>query len=350
MLYAGVTSVLDAADMTPAIFRTRDAIREGKTLGPRMIAAGPMFTAPGGHPVGVLRETLPFWARWYVVGRLARQAATPDEARRQVADLLPESPDVLKIAVDQLPTEPRIDAAVVAAIADAGHRRGIRAVAHVGRSADVLDSIGAGVDAMMHAPYQEEISDEAVAALAAKHIPVVVTLGIWDAIEQVGTVKPADYSPLEREIAQPAVLDALASPPSSWSTGSSGDLVRMLATTHAARRKSVQKLRAAGVTVLAGSDAVNLGHFPGAGLHVELAKLVEAGMTPGEALKAATYDNAHFIAGTTAPDVGEVAPGERADLVLVDGDPTADVRAVDRIARVFLGGVELARHPRPAAS
>src|SRR5262249_45423165 len=160
MLYAGVTSVLDAADMTPAIFRTRDAIREGKTLGPRMIAAGPMFTAPGGHPVGVLRESLPFWARWYVVGRLARQAATPDEARRQVADLLPESPDVLKIAVDQLPIEPPIDPTVVAAIADAGHRRGIRSVAHVGRSADVLDSIGAGVDAMMHAPYQEEISDE----------------------------------------------------------------------------------------------------------------------------------------------------------------------------------------------
>ena len=71
-------------------------------------------------------------------------------------------------------------------------------------------------------------------------------------------------------------------------------------------------------------------------------------MTPGEALRAATSDNARFLEGAT-PEAGEVAVGKRADLVLVDGDPTADIGALDRIARVFLGGVELERHPRPGA-
>ena len=348
LLYAGVTSVLDAAALTPAIFTTRDEIRSGKKLGPRLFAAGPMFTGPGGHPVGIMRETLPFWVRWYVVAHLTRQEATPDEARRAVAELLPQHPDVLKIAVDQLPIEPRIGSDVIAAIAAAGHEQHVRSVAHVGRSADVLDSVHAGVDAMMHSPYQEEISDEAVAALAAKGIPVVATLGVWDAIERVGTVKQADFTPLEREIAKPAVLDALVTAPASWSEGSSAELVRMLNATHAARRGNVQKLRAAGITILAGSDAVNLGSFPGAGLHLELGKLVEAGMTPGEALRAATSDNARFLEGAT-PEAGEVAVGKRADLVLVDGDPTADIGALDRIARVFLGGVELERHPRPGA-
>ena len=333
LLYAGVTTVLDAAALTPAIFTTRDEIRSGKKLGPRLFAAGPMFTGPGGHPVGIMRETLPFWVRWYVVAHLTRQEATPDEARRAVAEL---------------PIEPRIGSDVIAAIAAAGHEQHVRSVAHVGRSADVLDSVHAGVDAMMHSPYQEEISDEAVAALAAKGIPVVATLGVWDAIERVGTVKQADFTPLEREIAKPAVLDALVTAPASWSEGSSAELVRMLNATHAARRGNVQKLRAAGITILAGSDAANLGSFPGAGLHLELGKLVEAGMTPGEALRAATSDNAHFLEGAT-PETGEIAVGKRADLVLVDGDPTADVGALARISRLFLGGVELERHPRPGA-
>jgi imidazolonepropionase-like amidohydrolase len=153
---------------------------------------------------------------------------------------------------------------------------------------------------------------------------------------------------LERDVAKPAVLDALVTAPASWSTGQSADVLHMLAAAHAARRRNVQKLRAAGITILAGSDAVNLGQFPGAGLHVELDKLVEAGMTPGEALKAATYDNARFLEGAT-PEAGEVAAGRRADLVLLDGDPTADIAALDRITRVFLGGVELERHPRGGA-
>src|SRR5262249_33543501 len=54
LLYAGVTPALDAAGLTPAVFRVRDDIRSGKKLGPRLFAAGPMFTGPGGHPVGIM--------------------------------------------------------------------------------------------------------------------------------------------------------------------------------------------------------------------------------------------------------------------------------------------------------
>ena len=284
--------------------------------------------------------------RWYVVAHLTRQEATPDEARQAVAELLPQHPDVLKIAVDQLPIEPRIGSEVIAAIAAAGHEQHVRSVAHVGRSADVLDSVHAGVDAMMHSPYQEEISDEAVAALAAKGIPVVATLAVWDAIERVGTVKQADFTPLEREIAKPAVLDALVTAPASWSEGSSVELVRMLNATHAARRQNVQKLRAAGITILAGSDAANLGSFPGAGLHLELGKLVEAGMTPGEALRAATSDNARFLEGET-PEAGEVVgPKDEDVLVKVIGrvavlhreahmnDPLGNARGRQKLAEI----------------
>lgn len=346
-LYAGVTTVLDAGALTPAIFALRDRVRAGAVLGPHLYAAGPMFTAPNGHPVGLMRSTLPFWIRWYVLPRIAREVATPAVARQAVADLLPEHPDVIKIAADALvPGEPRIATEVIAAIVARAHESHVRVVAHIGQSRDVLDTVGAGVDALMHDVYTEPISDEAVAAIAAARLPVVVTIGIWDAVEQLGTLRADTRSPLTREIAKPAVLTALSAFPSDHEREQMADMLRLMRAGHAARRANAAKLRAAGVTILAGSDAVNSGQFPGAGLHDELAKLVEAGMTAGEALRAATHDNARFLAGAQA-DFGDVAPGQRGDLVLVDGDPTADIAATQRITRVWLDGIELRRHARP---
>lgn len=347
-LYAGVTTVLDAGALTPAIFQLRDRVRSGAVLGPHLYAAGPMFTGPSGHPVGLMRTNLPFWIRWYVLPRIAREVGTPDAARQAVADLLPDHPDVIKVAVDDLvPGEPRIDTAVIAAIVARAHESQVRVVAHIGQSRDAVDSVGAGVDALMHDVYTEQITDDAVAKIAAAHVPVVATVGIWDAVEQLGTLRPESVSPLTREIAQPAVLAALAAFPSDGEREHTTTMTQPIRAGHAARRANVAKLRAAGVTILVGSDAANAGQFPGASLHDELAKLVESGMTPGEALRAATVENAQFLAGPHA-DFGAVAEGQRADLVLVEGDPTADIAATQRITRVWLDGVELLRHARPA--
>jgi imidazolonepropionase-like amidohydrolase len=115
-----------------------------------------------------------------------------------------------------------------------------------------------------------------------------------------------------------------------------------------ARLRTVRKLRAAGVPVLVGSDACNPGNFPGAGLHLELAKLVEAGMTPGEALRAATFENARFLGGDGV-EFGSIAVGKRADLVVVAGDPTGRIEDLAKITHVILGGAVLERRPRSGA-
>ncbi len=348
-LYAGVTTVLDAGAMTPAIFQTRDAIRAGTTLGPHLYAAGPIVTAPNGHPAALLRLSLPWFLRWYLVPRFTREVATPDDARAAITALLPEHPDVVKIAVDRIPLDaPRLAPDTIAAIVATAHAGGVRTVAHIGRSEDALAAVQNGVDALLHGVYLEEISDEAVAAIAAKHVPVAVTISVFDATERFSWDHAPDLLPIEREIGRPDTVASLFPIPDAQRTGPIAEFVREVAAAHAARRTNVGKMRAAGITILAGSDAPNVGHFPGAGLHVELRKLVEAGMTPGEALRAATLENAQFLAGPQAT-FGQIAPGKRADLVLVDGDPTADIAAVDRIAQVFLEGVALERHGRPKA-
>src|SRR5439155_551655 len=99
-LYAGVTTVLDLGSLSPAVFQEREHLATGARLGPHLYAAGPIFTAPGGHPAEVLRAWLPWYLRGYVLARATREVATPDEARRAVAALLPERPDVLKLAID----------------------------------------------------------------------------------------------------------------------------------------------------------------------------------------------------------------------------------------------------------
>jgi imidazolonepropionase-like amidohydrolase len=338
-LYAGVTTVLDLGGLSPEVFRTRTAIASGKQLGPHLYAAGPIFTAVGGHPVEMLRPNLPWFLRWYVIPKAARQIASPATAADEVRALLPEHPDVLKIVVDAGAGDvPRLDAATYAALTAAGHAAGVRSITHVTAAADAELAIANGTDALAHMPALDEVDDALAARIAAKRVPVVVTLAIWNLID--GSERAAaDYLPLEREIAGPELMTRLTAPrppPTPFQRG--------VAQNRDGRRRSFAALRRAGVTILAGSDACNPWDVPGAGLHLELAQLVDAGMTPAEALKAATADNARFLAGPDA-DFGAIAVGKRADLVLVSGDPTVRIADLGNIRAVILDGALLRRNP-----
>jgi hypothetical protein len=110
--------------------------------------------------------------------------------------------------------------------------------------------------------------------------------------------------------------------------------------TYAAAEASVRQLLIAKVPVLAGTDAPNPGTTHGAALHRELELLVKAGLTPAQALTAATSAPAKAF---RLADRGRIAIGLRADLLLVDGDPTRDITATRAIAGVWKGGVRVDR-------
>src|SRR5262249_10488541 len=105
-------------------------------------------------------------------------------------------------------------------------------------------------------------------------------------------------------------------------------------------RQLVRLMRAAGVRFLAGTDLGNPYIFPGFSLHDELGRLVGSGLTPLDALQAATLGPAEFL---RADSLGAVEPGKVADLVLLDADPLADIANVSRIAAVCVGGSLLGR-------
>jgi imidazolonepropionase-like amidohydrolase len=107
----------------------------------------------------------------------------------------------------------------------------------------------------------------------------------------------------------------------------------------AAHLRAVGEMHRAGVRILAGSDAPNPFTVPGFALHRELELLVQAGLSPMEALRAATSEPARFMG--VADSVGSVAEGHAADLVLLDADPLADIRNTLRIRAVVSGGMAL---------
>jgi imidazolonepropionase-like amidohydrolase len=344
-LYCGVTTVLDPGDMDGDAFARRERLRRGEILGPHVYAAGPLVTARGGHPVPVLRELTPWWVRWYLIPHYTRQADTPEEAREIAVEIAELGADVMKVVVDRVPAAaPRIRSEVIAAAVDEARTRRLRAVAHIGTTEDAIDAARAGVALWVHGVYKERIPDDAIATLAGFGIPMVATIGVFDSYARLGQ-GPREPTPLERETVDPEMLAAFDRIPDGFVTEFQ-PFFDQLRSVREHWADNVRRLRAAGVTILAGSDP-QTGVFPGAALHRELGHLVDAGLSPAEVIRAATLDAARFLANGQEPDFGVVAVGKRADLLLVEGDPTRDLAALGRIRLLLQAGNVIERVPRP---
>ena len=218
----------------------------------------------------------------------------------------------------------------------------MRWVAHIGKTQDAIDTGEAGVSLWMHGVLQERIPDEQIDRLAAFGIPMVVTIEAADRFVR-GLDGPIDPIPMERETVPQDVLDSFYPAPEGFSgilgAFRSDEEIDTLGTS----ADNMMRLRRAGVTILAGSDSQGGGVFPGASLHRELAQLVSAGMTPGEAIRAATLDSAIYLANGQPIEFGAVRVGLRADLLLVEGDPTQDIARLQNIREVILAGTPIER-------
>lgn len=345
-VYAGVTTVLDPADSTGDGPQRRDRIARGELLGPTVYTSGKMVTCPGGHPVALIELFAPAWLSWFVTAGVAHQVETREEAEDAIDELVHEGVDVIKVAVDRIPPQaPRISVETLAAINERAREHDIRWVAHIGTLKDALDAGDAGVSLWVHGLARERISDADVERLASFGIPMVVTIEVMDRMLR-GLREPIDPIPMELETVPQPVLDSFYPPPDAYveafeafsSVGEPGDLDLF-----AISAENMRKLRRAGVTILAGSDSQGGGIFPGASLHRELAQLVRAGLTPAEAIRAATLDSATWLADGKPIEFGAVRVGLRADLLLVSGDPTEDIARLQDIVAVVARGTEVER-------
>lgn len=319
----GVTTELDQFSDWHALAEARKQRASlAKTGQADLWSSGTLVTAPGGHGTeyGMPIPTL----------------TKPQDAQAFVDARLKENSDWIKIVRDDFTAYdpkvhlPTLSADMVKAIIAAAHARHKIAVIHIIKRQDAREAIADGVDGLAHI-FADVPADSAIVQLALrKKIFVIPTLTV------TSTIAGAAHG--ERLRADPALAPMLSS-----------DQKDMLGRAFPGAKHphflsnaltSVGMLHAAGVPILAGTDAGNPGTAHGASIHEELALLVQAGLTPTQALNAATEAPARAFG---LADRGRIAPGLRADLLLVNGDPTHDILATRKIAVVWKNGYAVER-------
>jgi imidazolonepropionase-like amidohydrolase len=319
---AGVTAFLDLFGAEDYLLQLRDRQRAGEVGGAAIFAAGPCFTATKGH-----------CSEYGVPTRLID---SPDAARKQLAELAPKRPDVVKVVYDHFdygPTSmPTIDRATLEALLSAAKIHGLKTIVHVGTWEDVRHAVAAGATAITHVPRDGVVPADVVALMAQHrtyHIPTLVVQG--DLAEMYDRPHLL-ASPLLVAVASDAIraaysrgLDSVPARTRSW--------VARMRTQRDTVIESVRRLHAGGVRMLTGTDAGNWGVFQGYSVHREMVRLVEAGLTSWDALAAATTRAGEFLGQSYGVQAGDVA-----NLVVLDASPVAHIENTQRIAMVVMRG------------
>ncbi len=304
LLLAGVTTAVDLGAPLEASLAVRDRIARGEVPGARLLMAGPWIT-----------RRVSFWPENYQIG-----ISSPEEASAAVERLAEAGVDVIKAWVGLTREDYQ-------AVADTAHRHGLRVHAHVYAPDDVRNALEAGIDVLTHAgsagtpPYEEDLLRDIVVAGR----PVVITGAhrVW--------VFPATVEFPER-LQDPRLRDDL--PAAMYD-----ELQRSFENFHTlpyfqttARQMffgdaSLGQWIEAGAVMGMGTDSGTPMNFHTEALWRELKAHVDLGMTPMEAIVAATRINARILG--LANDLGTIEPGKIADIVVLRGDPRFSITALD---------------------
>lgn len=283
--------------------KLRNAIDKGLIPGPRMAVAGTYITIPGGGGEinGLPAGTVPPEMRFGVV-------STPAEARDKAEALFKGGADFLKLiatgavlAIGTEPGQPELTEDQMRAAVEVATKHGSYATAHAHGAEGIKAAIRAGVRSIEHASI---IDEEGLALAKAKGVWLVMDVYNGDWIEEVGTKEgwPAEYLRKNRE-------------------------------TTDIQREMFRKGVAMGAPIAFGTDS---GVYPH-GLNArQFAYMVRYGMTPMQAIRAATLDAAKVM--MRDKDVGSLTVGKYGDMIAVDGDPLKNVRVLETMAGVIKGG------------
>jgi len=355
----GITAVRDMGGYLESLAPLREEIRQGRRLGPAVVYAGPYLdgSPPSFEPSRVVLDGV--------------------QASREVRQLALDGVDFIKV-------QSMLNREAYFAAADAAKREHIPFVGHVPDRVTAAEAAGAGQGSIEHltnvlracsrdepglireqfyVPREEETTEAAHARIVrwqqrlldsfseASADRLMATLrdkNVWQtptlvllASNAFPTLDSTDGKDSRLAYIPRATLDI-------WSRGRAERMrfvgqaeSRLRAQLYAKSARLVGRMEGAGVKVLAGTDSPAPYVFPGFSLHDELGRLVEAGLTPYQALEAATRNPAVFLG--VEKDSGTVAAGKFADLVLLDGNPLDDIGNTRRIRAVVVRGKLLDR-------
>ncbi len=291
-LRAGITMVRDLG-MNKTNLAAKQAVEQGIFPGPRLLVTGESIVQTGGHT---------YWC--------CREASGPDEIRRAVRDQVRAGADLIKIMACHDLIE--FTDEELAAVIDESHRNGLPITAHATFDACIARVVEAGIDVVEHGG---SMSDETIALLVERGVPIVTT-----------------FAPVVMQ-SQPEIARKFAIP--EWKIAE-----RQRAVADKSRYDGLVRAAAAGVTIVFGTDAGS----PAVGHDVvapELKFMVDLGVVKDNlaAIRSATILAAQL--SKMGDEIGSLEAGKAADLIVVDGDPVADLDALSRVVQTYVAGRRL---------
>jgi imidazolonepropionase-like amidohydrolase len=332
-LCSGITSAVDVGgpmwnfQVRELAARTIDA--------PRVAVAGPLISS---YVPPALETDDPAIIR----------VSTPEEARGLADKELAEKPDLVKIWFIRRPDMKLEDfVPIVEATVKESHARGVRVAVHATELSTAKAAVHAGADVLVHSVMDKPVDNEFIELVKSRAVIYTTTLVVLEGYYNVLRQR-AQVSDFDRQCGDPNVI-------ATW-----GDLGKIpenerppipaqMSQVPERMKNSLANLKRmqdAGAIVAPGTDAGNIGTLHGPSLHREFELMAEAGLTPMQILVAATRNAARVFA--REPEMGTIAPGKLADLVILDADPLADIRNTRRIYAVIKGGRSMHRLPTPA--
>jgi imidazolonepropionase-like amidohydrolase len=307
-LEAGFTSVRDVGSLPFLAVDLRNSINEGLVPGPRIVASGPPITITGGH--GDLNNYSPQTrVSMFPEERDFQIADGVDQVRHVVRAQVKYGVDVIKILATggvlskgDSPGAPQFSLEELKVAAEEAHMAGRKIAAHAHGTQGIKNAILAGIDSIEHASL---IDDEGIRLAKERGVYLVMDIYNDDYIRG----KAVEFGLPKENVEKEKMVGEL-------------------------QRENFQKAVKAGVKMAFGTDA---GVYPHGDNAKQFAYMVKYGMTPAQAIRAATSSAADLIG--RAKDVGTVEPGKYADLIAVSGDPLKDVRVLENVGFVMKGGV-----------
>ena len=311
-LYSGVTAVYDSGNLADYIFKIRDEERAGKFVAPRVFASGTSVSAPTGYGASPRALQVIDW-------NTARPILDAYFKNRK--------PDLQKILID------RHNFAVenLTKVVRLANENGVRTTVHAAAEEDYNDALAAGVDEFAHL-IRSEVSAPLVKLLAARGTPMSTTQIVFNYIERIATDTSFLDEPLFKATLDPVLITRQKGPERQRYIDSG--MSAQFKATNAIGLGNAKKLHDAGGVIVLGTDRAW-----GPTVHMELALLHGAGIPLLDLTRIVTLNGAVYLG--QVKNLGSIQRGKLADLLLLNADPTKDVKNFAAIAAVYKGGQKI---------
>jgi len=297
----GVTTILSVGDAWPTVRDLRSKIESGEIPGPRLLITGPILTAPDGYPAVTICANNP-WCR----SRLTVELRNEDHARQTVRELVAGGVDAIKIVYDDARAE-KLDADLVRVVAEEAHKSHLPVIAHATSITDALEVTKLGADVLAHLPSGGEINADVAGQLVKQATVVTTTAGVYAPVdgpdESLRTVFGLPYGP---------PFDRLH--------------IQGLANARVLQKHSVPLAFGSGTAMFTPAQSL-------AGEHRALEKIP---LGSSQLLDTMTINAARALG--KEDELGSIAVGKLADLILVKADATTEMASLADIIMVIKNG------------